>query len=87
MEYLSKQEADALANSAADKAVTAMLQKLGMDTENVLETQKDQAYLRQQRLASEQVTKWSKRIILGMFLSSLFGIFWAGFKAALSVKS
>ncbi|WHI46805.1 hypothetical protein [Microbulbifer sp. VAAF005] len=86
MENLSEQES-AVAKRAADEALEGMLQRLGIDTENVLETQKDQAYLRQQRLASEQVAKWTKRIILGMFLSSLFGVIWAGFKAALNIKS
>ncbi|WP_444901695.1 hypothetical protein ACJJIG_21195 [Microbulbifer sp. SSSA007] len=86
MANLSEQEAEAIAKRAAKEANDELLQKLGVDTENILEMQKDFAHLRRQRVASDQVGVWTKRIVLGIVLSGLFATLWAGFKAALNIK-
>ncbi|MFS1525820.1 hypothetical protein ACL7TT_17190 [Microbulbifer sp. 2304DJ12-6] len=88
---LNEQQLEALmrkvARESARETGQDLLEKLGVDTEDVRETQKDFAHLRAQRKASEQVTVWGKRILLGIFLSGVGGTLWAGFKVALSVKS
>ncbi|WP_299940120.1 hypothetical protein [uncultured Microbulbifer sp.] len=86
MTNLSEQEAEAIAKRAARETGEEILQKLGMDTENVREMQKDFAHLRQQRLASDQVGAWTRRILLGIFISSLVGTLVAGIKAGLNFK-
>jgi hypothetical protein len=83
---LTEQQAEAVANRVAKKTVEELLQKLGMDTEDVREQQKDFAHLRQQRQAAEQVAAWSKRILLGIVISSLVGTLVAGLKAGLNLK-
>ncbi|MFA0810849.1 hypothetical protein [Microbulbifer epialgicus] len=86
MANLSEQEAEAIAKRAAREATEETLQKLGMDTENVFETQKDLAHLRRQRLASDQVEALGKRILLGIFITGLVGTLVAGLKVALNIK-
>ncbi|WKD48337.1 hypothetical protein [Microbulbifer spongiae] len=75
------------AQEAERKTVKDLLEKLGVDTVDVHETQKDFAHLRTQRKASEQVTVWTRRILLGIFLVGIAGMLWVGFKAALGIKS
>lgn len=86
MAQLTEVQAERLAKKAAHEAVEELLQKLGVDTADVLEMQKDFAHLRAQRQASEQVTIWTRRILLGLFLSSAIGILLAGVKAGLGIK-
>ncbi|WP_299945916.1 hypothetical protein [uncultured Microbulbifer sp.] len=88
---LNEQQMEALmrkaAGESAREAMEDLLEKLGVDTVDVHETQKDFAHLRTQRKASEQVTVWTRRILLGIFLVGIAGMLWVGFKAALGIKS
>lgn len=83
MANLTEQQAEALARKAANCALENLLEKLGVDTSDFLEMQKDFAHLRQQRKASEQIGIWSRRILLGVFITTACGIFVAGIKSGL----
>ncbi|WP_445357284.1 hypothetical protein ACJJIC_14745 [Microbulbifer sp. ANSA002] len=83
MTHLTEQQAEELARKAGHKAVEEVLEKLGVDVANVLEMQKDLAHLRQQRKAAEQVGVWARRILLGIFITSLCTTLWAGFLSGL----
>ncbi|USD19766.1 hypothetical protein MJO52_11800 [Microbulbifer variabilis] len=63
MGYLTEQQAEELARKAAHQAVEEVLEKMGFDIDNVLEIQKDQAHIRQQRKATEQMGVWTRRIL------------------------
>lgn len=75
---ITRSEAKQIAEVAASKAVKETLTSLGLDVTNVLETQADQLYVRQQRLASEQVGTWTKRIIIVGFITGLGSVLWVG---------
>ncbi|WP_299580934.1 hypothetical protein [uncultured Microbulbifer sp.] len=83
MANLTEQQAEELARKTAHQAVEEVLQKLGVDVANVLEMQKDLAHLRQQRKAAEQVGVWTRRIFLGIFITSVCATLWAGFLSGL----
>jgi hypothetical protein len=77
---LTKQELEAIAAAGAAKAVTEVLQKLGIDADNVRESQADFAHLRKQRLASEQIGKLATRALITIFLTGLCSVFLLGIK-------
>lgn len=80
MSDLTKQELEAIAAAGAAKAVTEVLQKLGIDADNVRESQADFVHLRKQRLASEQIGKLATRTLIGIFFTGLFSVVVLGLK-------
>ncbi len=80
MSELTKQELEAIAAAGAEKAVSNVLQKLGIDPENFRESQADFAHLRKQRLASEQIGKLATRALITIFLTGLCSVFVLGLK-------
>ena len=80
MTELSKKELEAIASSAAEKAVNNVLQKLGIDPDKFQESQADFAHLRKQRLASEQIGKLATRALITIFLTGLCSVFVLGLK-------
>jgi len=77
---ISKQEMEAIASNAAEKAVTDVLEKLGLDASNIRESQADFAHLRKQRLASEQIGKLAARALITIFFTGLFSVVVLGLK-------
>ena len=77
------QEIKNAVKESTEEAITTTLLKMGVDVGNPLEMQKDLAFARKQRLASEQVSQLTKRIIITTILVSSLGVFWIGFKDAL----
>lgn len=71
------------ARQASKESLEELLKNLGVDTSDFLEVQKDFAHLRQQRKASEQVGTWTRRILLGIFITTACGVFVAGIKSGL----
>ncbi|MEH6345002.1 MAG: hypothetical protein V7785_07955 [Bermanella sp.] len=69
--------------ASAEKGVGKALISLGVDVGNPLEVQKDLAFVRRQRQASEQVTKLARRTIISLVIVGSLGVFWAGLKDAI----
>ena len=76
-------EITAAIEASAAKGVGKALLSLGVDVDNPLEVQKDLAYVRKQRHASEQVTKLARRTIIALVIVGSLSMFWAGFKDAI----
>lgn len=79
MSELTKQELEAIAAAGAEKGITNVLEKLGIDPEDFKESQADFAHLRKQRKAYEQVTTITIKVALttvigGFFAALLMGI-------------
>jgi len=80
---LTEQQAEEIARKASHQAMLELLEKLGVDTSDVLEMQKDFAHLRQLRKSAEQFGLWTKRILLGIFITSVCATLWTGFLSGL----
>lgn len=65
---------------AAKKAVEEVIERMGLDVSNVRESQSDFAYLRKQRLASEQITRLALRTVISVFLTGVCAVFVLGIK-------
>lgn len=76
-------ELQKLVQDAAEKGTETALLKLGLDSNNPLEMQKDLAFLRSQRQASENIGKNIRRFVLSMALTGLLTMAWLGFQAAI----
>lgn len=76
-------------NVLVDKAVRRTLTTLGVDissTEKMLHVQADFAYMRKQRIGSEEVTRWVKRGVVGAFLSGVIYTVLVGMRAFFTAK-
>ncbi|WP_331352575.1 hypothetical protein [Cellvibrio sp. UBA7671] len=80
MSDLTKQELEAIAAAGAEKGITNVLEKLGIDPADFLEVQADQAHLRKQRKAFEQVTTITTRVVLTTLIGGFLAAVWMGFK-------
>lgn len=78
MANLTVEEAERIAEKAVEDALT----KMGLNPENVHDAQADMIYLRRQRMASEQISTWTKRFIVTTFLTGLASALWLGIKSA-----
>lgn len=62
------------------------LLELGIAAEgdkDIIEFQKDMGWLRKQRIATEQISKWIKNTAVVSVVSGLLYLFWEGIKLAL----
>ncbi len=66
--------------ASAEKGIKKALLALGVDVHNPLEVQKDLAFARQQREASETIQRFAKRTVIGIFITSLSSVIWLGLK-------
>jgi hypothetical protein len=80
MSEVSKQEMEQLAALAAHKTAEQLFERLGIDVNNVRESQADFAHLRKQRLASEQIGKLATRALITIFFTGLCSMFVLGVK-------
>ncbi|MEY8241673.1 MAG: hypothetical protein RPT25_15105 [Cycloclasticus sp.] len=69
--------------AASEKGITKALLRIGVDIANPIEVQKDLAFARKQREASEQITRFTKRTMLGLVIVGACSMLWAGFTDAL----
>lgn len=83
MSEITKEELQRAVTEASERATQNVLQRLGFDTSQPIELQKDMAYLRAQREGSEQVSVWVKRGVMTAALSGLTMMLWMGFKLAI----
>ncbi len=61
--------------------VRACLVELGIDVADPIEVQKDLAFLRDHRIASEKLGMAAKLIALGIVISGAASLLWVGFKS------
>ena len=66
------------------EAVDAAFVRMGLDTTNPLETQRDMQHLRDWRLAVQSVTSKSMVSVVILILTGLIAATWVGIKAALT---
>lgn len=80
MSELTKAELEQLVAAGAEKAITDVLEKLGIDPADFREVQADQAHLRKQRKAYEQVTTITTRVVLTTLVGGFLAAVWMGIK-------
>ena len=80
---MSPEESKSIAKEASREVLDDLFQRLGIDVSEVNEVQKDMHYLRSQREANEQISMWSKRVILATFISGAFSALCLGVKEAI----
>ncbi len=81
---LNAESLEKLVKKAAEDGTNNALMRLGFDTENHLDAQKDMAFLRQQRQASEQVAVVVRRSLIGLFISGAVTVMIIGAQHALN---
>ena len=77
---MDREEVREVAHEAAEHAVQEVFLRYGIDAGNPLETQKDFAYLRQQRSAAEAVGPVIKRTVIGLAVTGLLALLVIGFQ-------
>lgn len=80
MSELTKQELEAIAAAGAEKGIANVLEKLGIDPADFLEVQADQAHLRKQRKAYEQVTNITTKVVITTLVTGFLAALWMGIK-------
>jgi hypothetical protein len=75
---ITEEQMQIIAREAAAEAVKDTLLALGVDANNIHAAQQDFAHLRKQRVASEQVGEWTRRALVGAFISGLIAVFFTG---------
>jgi len=83
MGELTEAQLAQLVEKAATKGTNNALARMGFDTENHLEAQKDMAFLRQQRQASEQVARVVRRSLIGLAVTGLISLVTVGIQHSL----
>ncbi len=66
--------------ASAEKGITKALLSLGVDIHNPIEVQKDLAFSRKQRMASEKVTQYTRLALIGLVVSGLSTVLVLGLK-------
>lgn len=75
---ISEEQLHAIVREAAQEAVRDTLIALGVDAKDIHSTQQDFVHLRKQRIASEQVGEWTRRALVGAFISGSLAVFFTG---------
>jgi hypothetical protein len=75
---MTEGELQEVASMAAKAAVYETLKSLGIDASNPLPCQQDFAHLRKQRIASEEVGKYTRLTLWGALISGAIAIFIVG---------
>ena len=70
--------------AAADKGVTAALERVGIDSEDPTAVQRDLAFLRDWRTTTASIRKKSIVTAVGLIVAGLLGALWLGLQALLS---
>lgn len=83
MSEITKQELERVVAESTHKAVSDVLQKLGIDADDFRESQADFAHLRKQRLAAEQIGKFTARALVTIFFTGLCSVILLGVKEVL----
>jgi len=81
---LNEDRLEKLVKKAAEDGTNNALARLGFDTENHLDAQKDMAFLRQQRQASEKVAVVIRHSLIGVAISGMVSLIVIGVQHALN---
>jgi len=79
---MDKDELQALVQSAAEEGTKKAFMSMGLNTEDAIETQKDMAFLRGQRTATEQMGRTIRTAVLITLVTGGIGLLWVGFQFA-----
>lgn len=82
--FMSQKEIQAIAKCAAKEATQDLLLAMGIDSSSpqaIKEAQADSLFLRRQRIASEQLGRHAKKVLIGALVLGALGAVWAGIKA------
>ena len=69
-----------LAKEGAHEAVNEAFERLGIDTNDWHETQKDTAFLRKLRRCMDNGAMWIGRAVVTVLVGAMLAVIWAGFK-------
>ncbi len=69
---------------AVREGISDALTKYGVDTEDPSAMQADMRHLRQSRIGSEELIKWSKRSAITAAITSLLVALWHGIKSMIN---
>jgi 2-iminoacetate synthase ThiH len=83
MQPLPPEELQRLVQEAAERGTKQALVQMGMNMDEPIEAQKDMAFLRAQRKASENMGTVIRRTVLVAALTGLLTIAWLGIQAAI----
>ncbi|WP_221800518.1 hypothetical protein [Oceanobacter mangrovi] len=86
MPEMTPAELSDLMERAAEKGTNTALTRLGFDVENHLEAQKDQAFVRSQRKASEQISTVTRRTLIGLVITGLVSLLVVGIQHGITPK-
>lgn len=75
-----RRELEEIARMAADKAVAEMLVKLGIDTTDPFEMQRDFQHLRSWRVSSETIKTKAVIAAIGILIAGVCGAIWLAIK-------
>ena len=78
---MTKDEIREIAHEAAEHAVQEVFVRYGIDATHPIEVQKDFAYLRSARKASESVGPTVKRALIGLFVTGALALLVIGFQS------
>lgn len=79
-QQLTPEELKMLMENAAEKGTKKALVSMGLNIAEPFEAQKDMAFLRSQRQASEQIGPIVRRTVITVVLTGLITAAWVGFQ-------
>lgn len=87
MNDLSVVELQKMIQKAVEDGNTAALMKVGIDLNDSINVQKDLAFSRKQREASEKITLHARAVLIGMMIVGAGSVLVLGIKEALKVSN
>lgn len=79
-QQLTPEELKVLMEKAAEQGTKKAFVEMGLNTKDPFETQKDMAFLRSQRQASEQLGPMVRRTVITAVITGLITAAWVGFQ-------
>jgi hypothetical protein len=77
------EELERVVAKSSEKGITNALVKLGIDINDPIETQKDLAFIREQRLTREHISKFTKGAVITTVFSGLVSLVVLGITKAM----
>jgi hypothetical protein len=81
-ESLTKEEIERIVKETVKEALLSLGVITSTDND-IVSLQGDMAWLRKQRIATEEISKWVRRGLITTVLSGILYVFWEGLKLAL----
>lgn len=82
---MTPEEVKAIAHEAVKETLLSLGVATGEDAD-ILSLQQDMAWLRRQRLSTQEIAKWVRRGIITTAISGLLYLLWSGLKLAVVFK-